>query len=128
MALLAEPNEFLDLAHGDAIRIRVSKYEEGEAQISPRSPSPRQIHQYMEEQGLTSPPAPGAPIKIKVPVLRIWITRLDKPSHVPYYDISSKILQAALLPLLRSGAYKRQTYTITAEGTKPLKRYSLEVS
>src|SRR5271166_233676 len=125
MALLAEPMEFLDLHHGSAVRISISAWTDGEASIAPKVPTARHVAIHMAQNELTSAPPPGHPITVVVPVLRVFMKRLDEPSPVPYYDISSKTLRAQMLPLLQSGIHRSKEFIISANGHAPLKRYSV---
>ena len=124
---LPPPLEFLDLEHGESIQLRITKFDMGTAEIHARTVTPRHIRLYMTQNGLTEPPAPGTPITNRVPVLRVWGERLDKPSSAPYWDISSLRLQADLLPRLNNSGGTPLAVTITAEGYKPVKRFSVEV-
>lgn len=127
IGLLPEPLEYLDLEHGESFKIQITSYELGKAQIHPTTVTPRAIRLYMQENDLTVPPVAGTPITITIPVLRVYGQRLDKPSPSPYWDISSKTLQAALLPRLYANGASPLTVTITGNGVKPTKRYSIEV-
>ena len=80
----------------------------------------------MQQNGLTEPPTAGTPITVQIPVLRVFGTRLDKPSPLHYWDISSKRLQADLLPRLTIHAGSTLTVTISAMGEKPTKVFSVE--
>lgn len=123
---LPEPMEFLDLEHGVAVTIRVDHMEMGTAQIHPTAITPRQIRIYMQQNGLTEPPAVGTPITIRIPVLRLHGTRLDAPSPASYWDISSKTLQANIWPRMKQYENVGLTLTIMANGYRPTKRYSVE--
>jgi len=120
--------ELLDLVHLDAITLAVTSAELGKTTIHPKSPSPRQVRIMMEQQGLTAPPPPGHPISNVIPVLRLYGKRLDKPSQSPYWDVSSLTLIAQLRPLLEQYRGSTLNLTITANGVKPTKRYSVEVN
>jgi hypothetical protein len=124
---LPEPLEFLDLEHQHSIRLEITQYEMGTALIHPTHVTPRAIRIYMDQNGLKDPPAAGTPISIRVPVLRVTGRRLDAPSPLRYWDISSKTLQADLLPRLTAAAPGSLTVTLIANGVKPTKRYSVEV-
>jgi hypothetical protein len=52
--------------------------------------------------------------------------RIDKPSPLHYWDISSKRLQADLLPRLQTHQGGVLSVTITATGYKPTKVFSVE--
>lgn len=123
---LPEPIELLDLEHGNSISLAIDRYEVGQTLIHPTQPSPRHVRIHMQQFGLTAPPAPGTPISVMIPVLRVFGTRLDKPSPLHYWDISSKTLQADLLPRLIANQGGVLTVTLTAIGYKPTKRYSVE--
>ena len=69
----------------------------------------------------------GEPTPIEAPIVRIWIRRLDKPSPVPYYDISSSRLQAQLLPYLTTQSYTGKEFSIRSVGYKPHKTLGLSV-
>ena len=124
--MLLEPFDFLDLEHSDSVTLSITSYLLDEAVIHPVHPSPRQISIYMAQNGLTAPPALGMPIGIKIPVLRVFGTRIDKPSSQTYWDISSKRLIADLTPVLARVRGTPTQFTLTANGYKPSKRYSIE--
>jgi hypothetical protein len=123
---LPSPMELLDLEHANAITLGIDRYEQGVTTIHPKTITPRDIRIFMQQQGLTAPPVAGTPIFKQIPVLRVYGSRLDKPSPATYWDISSLTLQASLLPLLTANAGRRLTVIITADGVKPTKRYSVE--
>ena len=127
MSILAEPYEYLDLLHGQLIRLQVARWEDGEAVIHPRHPTQRHVRQHMDQRQLTEVPAPGTPISVQTPVLRLWGTRLDEPSGAHYWDISSKTARADLLARLQHGTPLPTIVTLTANGVAPKKRYSIEV-
>lgn len=124
---LPEPYEYLDLEDGHSISLNINKAELGLATIHPRNPSPRHVRQYMEQRGLSDPPAPGTPISVRVPVLRVHGFRLDEPSPTTYWDISARTLQADLGPRVLAPHQNAIVVVITAHGYKPHKRYSVEV-
>jgi len=128
MAILDGPMEFLDLEHGHSVTLQVSSFLEGETVIAPRNPTQAQRAQFMQENGMTDPPGVGHPITVTIPVVRLFGTRLDEPDLRPYWDISSKTLIAQLTPQLRAGTHTYRQFTITANGVKPKKRYSLATS
>jgi hypothetical protein len=149
LPLLAEPFEYVDLPHGNSITLQVTAFEDGSGLIHPSNPTLKHVRQHMDQNGLTSPPAAGTPIGVQVPVLRLFGARLDKASPSPYWDISSRTLQAQLLPLLDVSAGSTPTTALearrtvasygkvpllsaitiklTANGARPQKRYSVEV-
>lgn len=123
---LAEPMEFLDLEHGGSVTLNITSYQLGTGLIHPTAITPRQVRLYMLQNGLSEPPAAGTPITIRIPVLRVFGQRIDKPSPLSYWDISSKRLQADLLPRLQTRAGGVLSVTITASGYKPTKVFSVE--
>lgn len=126
VAELPGPMELLDLEHQNAITLSITSYQQGETTIHPKAPGPRQLRIYMQQNGLTEPPTPGTPISIRVPVLRVFGVRVDKPSPARYWDITSLTLQADLLPRLIAYQGGTLNVTLTANGHKPTKRYSVE--
>jgi hypothetical protein len=123
---LPEPMEFLDLEHAGSITLNIVSYELGTGIIHPTAITPRQVRLYMMQNGLAAPPAAGTPITIRIPVLRVHGQRIDKPSPLHYWDVSSKRLQADLLPRLQTRAGGVLSVTITATGYKPTKVFSVE--
>lgn len=120
--------ELLDLEHQNAITLSLTGYQQGVTTIHPKNPGPRQIRIYMQQNGLTVPPVAGTPISIQIPVLRVFGVRVDKPSPTKYWDITSLTLQADLLPRLMAYNGGTLNVTISANGYKPTKRYSIEVA
>ena len=127
VAELPGPMELLDLEHQNSITLSLTSYQQGETTIHPKNPGPRQVRIYMQQNGLTEPPTSGTPISIRIPVLRVFGFRVDKPSPARYWDISSLTLQADLLPRLIASSGGTLNVTISANGYKPTKRYSVEV-
>jgi len=99
---LPEPYEFLDLEHLGSITLNITSYQLGTGLIHPTAITPRQVRLHMMQQGLAEPPVAGTPITVRIPVLRVFGQRIDKPSPLHYWDISSKRLQADLLPRLQT--------------------------
>src|ERR1700730_15896299 len=118
--------ELLDLEHGHSIVLRIDRYEQGVTTIHPKTITPRDVRIHMQQNGLSEPPAAGSPIYKQIPVLRVFGTRLDKPSQARYWDISSLRLQADLMPRLVANEGFGLTVTITALGEKPTKQFSVE--
>jgi hypothetical protein len=123
---LPEPYEFLDLEHHGSIALNITSYELGTGLIHPTAITPRHIRLYMMQNNLAAPPPPGTPITIRVPVLRVHGQRIDHPSPLSYWDVSSKRLQADLLPRLQTRAGGVLSVTITAIGHKPTRVFSVE--
>ena len=132
-----------------SITLQVVAFQDGSGTIHPSNPTAKHVRQHMDQNALDAPPVAGTPITISVPVLRLFGARLDKASPSPYWDVSSRTLQAQLLPLLDVSAGSTPTTALearkaavsygkvplvspitvklTANGAKPQKRYSVEV-
>jgi hypothetical protein len=123
---LPEPLEFLDLEHANAVTLSITSAEMGTAEIHPTAITPRQIRLHMQQNGLAEPPPAGTPITIRISVLRLHGERVDAVSPIHYWDVSSKTLQANLWPRLTTFQGAALQVTITANGVKPTKRYSVE--
>jgi len=107
LSLLPEPYEYLELKDGVSLTLAAVKQEWGEALIKPRYP--------------------GAPAEKRIPVLRLTAKEGYKPMGAPYWDITSKTLQAQLRPLLPDLIARGAEFTVTAHGEGPQKRFSLRV-
>lgn len=83
------------------------------------------IFAWQEGSAVITPKATGQAIEI--PVTRIFIQRLDRPSPVRYYDISSRQVQAQLFGYLQSHTFIGRTFALDAHGYKPSKQFSLRV-
>ena len=105
MDLLKEPFELLDLKDGEALTFAIDSYEEGDAIIHPRYP--------------------GAPAEKRIPVMRLHLPAEYKLMGAPYWDVTSKTLQAQLRPLLKQLIESKRELTVTAHGRAPAKRYSV---
>jgi len=97
----------LELKDGTSLTLAAVKQEWGEALIKPR---------YL-----------GAPAEKRIPVLRLTAKEGYKPTGAPYWDITSKTLQAQLRPLLVDLIARGAEFTVTAHGEGPQKRFSLRV-
>lgn len=104
VAMLEPPYEILDLADGESAEFRILRYQRGEVTIQTR----------LEPQGKT------------VPVIRVWVPPEDKPLGAPYWDITSRTLQARLEPVLDMLVVRRQWIRITKHGVAPTARHSVE--
>ena len=104
---VGEPFEILELRDGETIRLRVVNFEFGEAVIHPRYA--------------------GAPAEKRIPVLRLYVPPEYKPRGPPYWDVTSKTLQAQLKPLLAELKASGKEFTITAFGAAPSKRFSVRI-
>lgn len=123
---LPGPIELLDLEHGQTIQLSLDRHLLGTTDIHPTKVTPRHVRLHMEQRGLDAPPAPGTPITVTIPIMRVFGQRLDKPSQLHYWDISAKTLIADLEPRMLAKGTGPLVVTITANGYKPHKRYSVE--
>ena len=105
--LLPEPYEFLELPDGSRLELRINKFEWGQAEIRPRYA--------------------GAPETKRIPVLRLYAAPGAKPIGAPWWDITSKTLQAQLRSHLVDLATTERSFIIVAHGAAPRKRFSLEI-
>lgn len=124
---LPGPMNLFDLEHESSVRLALTHYQVGSTVIHPTKVTPRHVRTYMEQHDLSAPPPSGTPISITVPVLRVFGERLDAVSPEKYWDITSKTLMADLEPRLNAAAGTQLIVTITANGYKPTKRYSVSV-
>lgn len=127
MAELSGPYEFLDLSDGASATIQVNSALEGEATIFPVAPTARHVAQHMAQNGLSTAPPAGNPIGVKIQIVRLFGTRLDRPGPEKYWDVSSRTLNADLLARFAAGVSFPITFRFTAHGVRPTKRYSVEV-
>ena len=103
---LPGPYEILDLADRESVRLRVVSWEQGSIVIHPRWA--------------------GAPAEKEIPTLRLHLAAGVKPYPPMYYDVTSKTLQAQLLPMLMERGFERYEYVITKFGVAPRARFTLE--
>jgi hypothetical protein len=119
--------EFIDLEPGASMTLRVDAFQDGSTVIHPTRTTPRHVRMHMQQNALDAPPAAGTPIGVEVPALRLVGERLDENSPMRYFDVSSKTLRADLLARFTGGLALPAVLTLTANGQKPMKRYSVEV-
>jgi len=103
---LVGPYEILDLPDRGSARLRIVSWEQGSMIIHPEYP--------------------GAPAEKEIPVLRVHLYPGVKPYPPPYYDITSKTLQAQMLPMLMERGFENYWYVITKYGEAPRARFTLE--
>jgi len=96
---LVPPFEILELVNGESIFIKPVRFELGEIVIKPRWP--------------------GAPPEKKVLALRIHVEEGSKPYFPLYFDITSRRLVAALMPVMERAIAERMWIRITKRGTAP---------
>jgi hypothetical protein len=104
---LSEPFEILELSDGVSVRLRAVRFEWGSATIHPRYA--------------------GAPPSKEIPVLRVHLAAGVKPVGVPYWDVTSKTLQAQLKPLEPEIVGHGREFVVTAHGSGPGKRFSVRL-
>jgi len=106
--MVTEPFEFWDMEDQEIRVVKFTRWEEGTIEIHPRYP--------------------GAPESKTVRVLRLHLAEGIKTTLPGYWDMTSKHLIAALLPILRAPGLEDKTFTIQKFGVAPSARFSLEVS
>ena len=106
--MVSEPFEFWDMESEETRVFKVSRYEEGSIEIHPRYP--------------------GAPESKTVRVLRLFLPPGIKTTLPSYWDMTSKHLIAALLPILKAPGLQDKTFVVQKFGVAPSARFSLEVS
>lgn len=104
MAMLEAPFELLDLSDGEAEEFSILRFEKGEIRIETR----------LEPEGKV------------VPVLRVWVSAEDKPLGAPYWDITSRTLQARLDPTLEMLLTTHRRIKITKYGVAPTARHQVD--
>ena len=103
--MLTEPNEILEFNDGETKELRIISWQNDEMVVRPAR----------------------APRGEVVKAMRLHVSKETK-DHSPYYwDTTAKTLIHQLLPHLEAGNYHEKTFVITAHGTGPQKRFSLEV-
>ncbi len=105
MAALAGPFEILDLQDGEVAQFRVLRVETGDVPITPTRTRVTEI----------------------VPATRLHLPPGAKRTGLPYWDVTSKTLQAQLAGVDAGGGLVGRTVRITAFGVQPRKRFQLEV-
>ena len=103
--MLSGPMEILELKSGEPFLFRVTEWQRDEAIIRPAR----------------------APMGIAVDVLRLHVPAADKPLPPHYWDLTAKTAIFQLLPHLQRPDFKNRTFTLTARGDGPAKRFELEV-
>jgi hypothetical protein len=99
---LAGPYEFLDATPNQPVTIRVIRFAQGKALIQPRT---------------------GQPAKW-IPVLRVWVPDGDKLTLPPYWDITAKHLQAAMLAWLEGPGNGTGKFLFTKTQLGPTGRHA----
>ena len=106
MADLPGPIEFLELAPGESRELAIARAEEGTTTITnTREPAPKSI-----------------------PVLRVHLVPGSRAAGLPYYDISSKRLQAQLAPVVLNPAALPRTVKVTKVGSGLGAQFQVDVA
>ena len=104
--MLSGPMEILELNDGESISLHVTGWTLDDAIIRPAH----------------------APQGKAIKVLRLNVLQTDKKSFPYYYDVTAMGAIAQLTPWLEKPGYEGKTFTLTAAGDGPKKRYSVGVS
>ncbi len=128
MPELPRPYELLELADGDRLVLKIRGYSLGVIRILPAGWDTR-VNSDLQRGVVTQEQAAallrdGKPIQ----ALRLVLEPASKPVGLTYWDVTSTTLIAQLLPFLQVVGYPAKTFTITAFGVAPKKRFSLEVA
>lgn len=103
--MLKAPMEIFEIEDGQSISFHVVNWELDKTVIHP----------------------PHAPAGKVVDTIRVHLPESEKPLFPHYYDMPAVSLVAQLLPFLERPNFRDRTYTITAFGVAPKKRFRLEV-
>lgn len=103
---LPGPYEIFEPAEGEAQTMRITSWEYGLMQIKTSE----------------------VPVGKEVKALRIYVSPESKPVGVNWWDITSQLLIAQLMPYLELPGFETHVYTITKYGVKPKARYTLVVA
>jgi hypothetical protein len=103
---LPGPYEVLDLQDRGSITLRLVSWERGTMIIHPRGP--------------------GAPEEKEIDIIRLHLAAGVKATPPNYYDVTSKTLQAQLLPMVLEREFERYEYIITKYGVAPRARFTVE--
>lgn len=127
MAELPRPYEILELADGQSLSMRVKGYSEGTIRILPTDWESR-VNSDLRRGSIDQAQAAALLRDGKViGSLRVVVDQQSKPTGLGYWDITSTTLIAQLLPWLQQPGFPTKTFTITAFGVAPKKRFTVEV-
>lgn len=104
--MLSGPMEILELNDGESLTVHVTAWTLDDAIIRPAH----------------------APAGKAIKVLRLQVLQTDKKTFPYYYDVTAMGAIAQLQPWLEKPDFKDKSFTLTAAGSGPKKRYSLGVS
>ena len=102
---MPEPFEILELQDGQEIELRVLSWSLGRAKITPRDERPDK----------------------EIQVLRVLVSTDAKPTLPPYWDITSKHLEAGLLGHLEQAGFQDKIFKIKRFGLGAKARFTLDV-
>src|SRR5574341_2460630 len=128
MAELPRPYDILELGDGQRIALRIRGWSEGTIRIFPADWESR-VNADLRRGAIDQAQA-AALLRDGKPILslRVVVAPGEKPTGMPYWDITSTMLAAQLRPYLEQAGYQAKTFTIQAAGVAPRKRFSLAVT
>lgn len=103
--MLPGPMEILELTDGQSLTFHVTQWQKDEGIIRPAH----------------------APQGKAIVILRVHVPLSEKKTFPPYWDITGLGAIAQLEPVLSQPGFSGKTFTLTATGEGPRKRFSLEV-
>lgn len=103
LSQLPHPWEPIILRDGQSITYRVSSFREGTMLIHTKD-------------------APGGKV---IRAIRLYGTRVDKPSHAPYFDVTTLQLQSLIAPYLESASFGFGTFVLRAQGAGMRKTFQV---
>ena len=107
MSAIEGPYELLELEDQRSLTLTPEKWLQGTMTIVPRFSG-------------------GQTAKL-IQVLRLWVPASEKPTGMPYWDVTSQTLIAQVVPLLPDIVARHGKITIKAFGRAPAKRFTVEV-
>src|SRR5574341_2395883 len=128
MAELPRPYDILELRDGQRATLRIRGWSEGTIRIFPADWETR-VHGDLRRGAIDQAQA-DALLRDGKPILslRVVLAPGEKPTGMPYWDITSTMLAAQLRPYLEQPGYQGKTFSILAVGVAPRKRFSLAVT
>jgi len=102
---LSGPYEIMDMDDGETKELRITHWVTGNVTIRPA---------HLPEGKI-------------IRALRVFVPSATKPTGPAYWDITSKLLVAQMLPYLERPPFTDKIFTITKHGVAPKARFTLEV-
>jgi hypothetical protein len=128
MSELPRPYELLEMADGNSVEIKIKGWIKGTMRIYPADWTDK-VNASQRAGSITADQAAAMLRDGKeIDTLRVIVPGERKTTGVGYWDITSLTLIAQLEPYLKIEGYQAKTFTITAQGTAPRKRFTLKVS